>query len=589
LGGRVRQYHEADSAGAFEEYVLGVYQLPSSTGTVHHFAGGDVCPSSQDRRSAEVRLNCLEAAEHSGLRLVKVSEPAVCHYLLELRAPQRYCQKLPPIRAAPVQHEQPTAALPPKVDGTTGPLAKDVWSLPTSGAEEIPSKRAAVVAALAHAWRGYEQYAFGADELKPVSKGRNDWVGLGLTILDSLDVLWMAGLRKEYKDGVEWIRNHLNFDKPRMISFFETTIRCLGGLLAAYELSGDAVLLEKATDLGERLLKAFSSPSGLPYPSISLSTGAHSMASWTGGNLLLAEVGTVQMEFSSLAHHTGRAEFATKSHHVIDVLDSEGGATRNGGRLWPIHVRPETGRPSGETISWGAMGDSYYEYLLKMWLLTGKRNPQYKRMYLETIVGLQQQLVVSSQGLTYVAEKARGQVARKMDHLVCFLPGTIALGAQHLPEQHDEHMELAAKLIETCYQMYARQRTGLAPEYVRFQGDMTIGAAHNLLRPETVESLFYMWRFTHDPKYREWGWRIFTAFERHCRVSTGGYAGLKNVNVDTSAKDDTMQTFWLAETLKYFLLLFSDDEALSLTENVINTEAHPLAVIPEGSAGDVRT
>ena len=90
---------------------------------------------------------------------------------------------------------------------------------------------------------------------------------------------------------MEWVRNNLHFDKPRQISFFETTIRCLGGLLAAYELSGEAVLLEKATDLGERLLKAFSSPSGLPYASISLSTGAHSMASWTGGNLLLAEVG----------------------------------------------------------------------------------------------------------------------------------------------------------------------------------------------------------------------------------------------------------------------------------------------------------
>jgi len=90
-----------------------------------------------------------------------------------------------------------------------------------------------------------------------------------------------------------------------------------------------------------------------------------------------------------------------------------------------------------------------------------------------------------------------------------------------------------------------------------------------------------MWRFTKDPKYREWGWKMFAAFERHTKVPNGGYSGIKNVNIDGGgAKDDTMQTFWIAESLKYFLLLFSDDEALDLTKYVINTEAHPLRIIP---------
>ena len=194
-----------------------------------------------------------------------------------------------------------------------------------------------------------------------------------------------------------------------------------------------------------------------------------------------------------------------------------------------------------------------------------------------------------------------------MDHLVCFVPGLLALGAQHIPEHHDEHsnrqqrshprrmaprlgmpppirsaaprgntdtwnltkpapseceefgarirrvrlfphnaVALAAKLTETCYNMYSRQKTGLAPEFVTFRGGkMNVGARHNLLRPETVESLFLMWRFTKDPKYREWGWRIFVAFEKHCKIATGGYAGLKDVNVDGSHprnRDDTMQT-----------------------------------------------
>jgi len=193
-------------------------------------------------------------------------------------------------------------------------------------------------------------------------------------------------------------------------------------------------------------------------------------------------------------------------------------------------------------------------------------------------------VITDPSGLTYVAESKNGRVERKMDHLVCFVPGTLALGAQHIPEVHDEHMEVAAKLARTCYEMYAQQRTGLAPEFVRFTGSgMTVGAGHNLLRPEAIEALFYMWRFTKDPKYREWGWKMFLAFEKHCKVAGGGYVGLKNVNHDQpgALRDDKMETFWLAETLKYFLLLFSEDSLLDLDTHVLNTEAHPLRVLPE--------
>jgi len=458
----------------------------------------------------------------------------------------------------------------------------DLGTLSTDGSQQAVEKRAAVVGALAHAWAGYEKYAWGQDELKPLTKSSTNWIGQGLTILDSLDVLWLAGLRSEFEHGMEWVRTSLNFNKPKAVSFFETTIRCLGGLLTAYELSGEKVLLDKATDLGERLAKAFQGSAGLPKTQINLATGTSSLSGWLGGNVLLAEVGTVQMEFFALARHTGRTQFREIAATVFDVLDKNGPAPVDGGRLWPIHVRPETGRSSGATVSWGAMGDSYYEYLLKLWVLTGKKHEQYKRMYLQSIKGMQNRLVRTDDGLTYVQELKNGHDERKMDHLVCFVPGLLALGAQHMPEVHDEHMALAEKLVETCYQMYARQKTGLAPEFVTFRtGRMLVGARHNLLRPEAVESIFLMWRFTKNPKYREWGWKIFTAFEKHCRVPSGGYAGLKDVNQDGDAprnRDDTMQTFWLAETLKYLLLLFSDDDALDLTTHVLNTEAHPLQV-----------
>ena len=144
-------------------------------------------------------------------------------------------------------------------------------------------------------------------------------------------------------------------------------------------------------------------------------------------------------------------------------------------------------------------------------------------------------------------------------------------------------MDLAAKITETCYRMYSGQKTGLAPEFVRFSSSgMAVGAGHNLLRPEAVEAIYYMWRFTKDRRSTDRGGGGSSSPSRStARWRPEGYAGLKNVNSAGGAKDDTMQTFWLAETLKYLLLLFSDDDALDLDKFTINTEAHPMRNLPE--------
>ena len=76
-----------------------------------------------------------------------------------------------------------------------------------------------------------------------------------MTLLDVLDTIWIMGMKDEFKDGTEWVKANLRWNLNRQVSVFETNIRALGGLLAAYDLSGDAVFLEKAKDLGERLLK----------------------------------------------------------------------------------------------------------------------------------------------------------------------------------------------------------------------------------------------------------------------------------------------------------------------------------------------
>lgn len=104
--------------------------------------------------------------------------------------------------------------------------------------------------------------------------------------------------------------------------------------------------------------------------------------------------------------------------------------------------------------------------------------------------------------------------------------------------------------------------------------------AHNLLRPETLESLFVLYRLTGDQKYREWGWQIFNAFEKHTRVPDGGYSSISNVKDAGNPRfRDKMESFFLSETLKYLYLLFSDDPKLiPLDEYVFNTEGHPLPI-----------
>ena len=156
--------------------------------------------------------------------------------------------------------------------------------------------------AMKHVWKGYTTYAYGYDELKPLSKmGYDNWGGMCTTLVDSLDTLWLMGMKKEFWEGREYIEKHLDYNKvTKSISVFETTIRNLGGLLSAFDLSGDKMFLNKAEDLGERMLKAFDSPSGLPYSLTNLNTNESSNLSWLKNQGILADMGTLQLEFRYL-------------------------------------------------------------------------------------------------------------------------------------------------------------------------------------------------------------------------------------------------------------------------------------------------
>lgn len=455
--------------------------------------------------------------------------------------------------------------------------------------ENIPmtARQLEVVETCKHAWLGYRKFAWGHDELAPIARSHHEWFMLGLTIVDSLDTLWLMNMKKEYKEARDWVEEELSFSKPVTVNLFETTIRILGGLLSIYHLTADKMFLEKAADLGERLLGAFNSRSKIPYSDVLLRDKVGKPPSWSPDSSL-SEVTTIQLEFKDLSYALNNPAYKSAAENIMLHIFS---LQRNAG-LAPIYINADSGefRP-GSHITFGARGDSYYEYLLKQWIQTGKTDEVMKREYLTAMEGMKKLLVrkTKTTGLTFVGELLAGRsFSPKMDHLVCFLPGTLALGYHHgLPAWH---MELAKELMETCYQMYARMETGLSPEIVYFNTEEGAAVdlyvkpldAHNLLRPETVESLHIMYQITEDKKYQEYGWKILQAFNKHCKVPSGGYVSLNDVRNSANPRPgggrDKMESFFLGETLKYLYLLFSDVDVIPLDKYVFNTEAHPLPV-----------
>ncbi|KAJ4984486.1 Mannosyl-oligosaccharide 1,2-alpha-mannosidase 2 [Stagonosporopsis vannaccii] len=497
-------------------------------------------------------------------------------------------------------------------------------------------RRQAVKDAFLLSWNAYEEHGWGYDEYHPVAKNGRYMAepnGMGWIIVDALDTMMIMNLTKELKHAREWVSTTLNYDKDQDVNTFETTIRMLGGLLSAHYLqetlpglkpqnaNEEDLFLEKATDLADRLLGAYESPSGIPWASVRLKDSKGEASHADGGASSTAEATTLQLEMKYLAYLTGEEHYWEKAEKVMQVVDDNG--SKDG--LVPIFIYADRGTFRGNEIRLGSRGDSYYEYLIKQYLQTQKQEPIYLDMWEETLRGVKKHLLTYTKDshLTVLAERPSGldgHLHPKMDHLVCFYPGTIALAqtggmtlsaAQKLPswgKEQEENMLLARELTKTCVGMYRATATGLSPEIAHFELDeepkmydteilasktdldtsvaegegwkkdfvIKPADAHNLQRPETVESLLYMWRITGDDIYREWGWEMFSAFINHTAIEGGGgYTSVNDVTKVPPPSRDNMESFWLAETLKYFYLLFGPNDILPLDQIVLNTEAHP--------------
>src|SRR5881394_1066857 len=215
-----------------------------------------------------------------------------------------------------------------------------------------------------YAWNNYERYAWGHDALRPLSKVPHDWYGqsLQMTPVDALDTLILMKLDPEAAKAQALIVNELSFDRDIYVKNFEITIRLLGGLLSSYQLTGDKRLLRLAEDLGERLLPAFNSPTGLPYVYVNLHTGQIRDPVTNP-----AETGTLLLEFGTLSKLTGKPVFYEKAKRAL----VETFKRRSPLGLVGQSINVETGAWTNSDSHISGAIDSYYEYLWKCWLLFG--------------------------------------------------------------------------------------------------------------------------------------------------------------------------------------------------------------------------
>ncbi|KAK4549177.1 hypothetical protein LTR36_007635 [Oleoguttula mirabilis] len=757
-------------------------------------------------------------------------------------------------------------------------------------AGKVDAERLAIVKeATQHAWDGYRDAAFGADEVRPISGGRhNPFNGWGATLVDSLDTLWIMGMQEEFDEAVEAVREIDFTTSPRAdIPLFETTIRYLGGLVAAYDISGKqtkySILLDKAVELAEILYSAFDTPNRMPVTFYRWKPAFASQPHRAGNRVVLAELGSLSLEFTRLAQLTGEPKYYDAIARITDAFDEWQNNTRLPG-MWPISVdasgcmkpvqaahgsdfvthgpqqpvpgsdgqlmqasepvkqgapviadkpmqRPGMGkivghgapitegaldgksgaqgvselgsakrkrqldhvgltedqrdelvsktqlnstahqqgphtplssdamdkrtgqdvcfphglgsssRLSTETFTLGGQSDSVYEYLPKQYMLLGGAVEQYRSMYeasadvaIDNLVfrpmTIDERDILIAGQLKVSVNSTDGSFIKifqpESEHLTCFAGGMFAMGGKLFNRPAD--VEIGRKLTEGCVWAYSSTTTGIMPElftaikckdldeckwnqteywhrldpyektrtrvakvaslqapktstgladavkaaetsaaalldtdgvgaagrhlkdtvqtlaakvldkrqlassaaaaaaadpatipspplpseapppapttdaptpsqssqplytpkpplshqeYVQKKlederlppGFVKIGSRKYILRPEAIESVFYLYRITGEQRWRDAGWAMFTAIDEHTRALYGNSA-IDDVTKMAPEVKDSMESFWLAETLKYFYLLFDDAETWSLDDWVLNTEAH---------------
>jgi mannosidase alpha-like ER degradation enhancer 2 len=434
---------------------------------------------------------------------------------------------------------------------------------PLAASTERPLDRGALAARVReeflHAWRGYRNFARGHDELKPVSRSFKDWYSdsLSMTPVDALDTMLLMGLTREADETRAEIAQKLSFDRSISVKNFEITIRLLGGLLSAHQMTGDRRLLALAEDLGNRLMPVFDTPTGMPYMYVNLKTGKRS-----GAVSNPAEVGTLILEFGTLARLTKRSAFYEKPKRaLVELYRRRPPATGLVGE----EINVETGQWKSTTTHIGGGIDSYYEYLVKCERLFQDR--ECGAMARESLAAIDRYLADEGPGGLWYGEgdiRTGRRTSTAYGALQAFFPAVLGL--------HGE-LARARKLQDSGFRMWTLH--GIEPEILDYRAMRVVSPGYQL-RPEIIESAYYLHHFTKDPKYLEMGRVFFEDLVRFCRTENG-YTVLRSVV--TKEKGDLMPSYFVAETLKYLYLLFAPETTVDFDRVVFNTEGHPLRKI----------
>lgn len=430
-----------------------------------------------------------------------------------------------------------------------------------SAQEFTPERKAEECAkikdAMRHAWNGYKTYAYGYDALKPISKTGRNWYGTSfcMTPVDAFDSFILMGMKEEAAEAREIVLSKLSFDVDEDVQLFEVSIRLLGGLLSSYELDGDPKFLALAEDLARRLLPAFRSPTGMPWRFVNLKTGKvrDSLSN-------PAEIGTYLLEFGRLTQLTGDSVFyRTAKKAMMEVY-----RRRSPIDLVGTVINVTTGKWVNLESQIGARIDSYYEYLYKGWIMFG--DADLLNAWRTSSNAIRIQLMQNTKNgifLTRVGMILGKETRPYYGALDAFYAGIVALSGD---------LYTAGKIQQANYYMWTR--FGMEPEVFNFRADTIVWPSYPL-RPENLESCFYLYRLTGEEKYLAMGQRMTSDILSKCRTDAG-FAAVRNVT--TMELEDDMESFFLAETLKYAYLLFAPSNVIDLKRWVFNTEAHPLKI-----------
>ncbi|PLW07520.1 hypothetical protein PCANC_23523 [Puccinia coronata f. sp. avenae] len=382
----------------------------------------------------------------------------------------------------------------------------------------------------------------------------------GANIVDSLTALHIMNLREEFEAALHHI---INMDFQLFDRSPEMIIRSLGALLSTYEITGSnhSKILFKAQELGQQIQDSWSfDQSNVPYPWLSI-------GQQTGNKTLtIAQAGALALEFNRLSHWTGnndyRAHADNTSRHIMNNPPAFPG------RHSPT-LTSSNGPPVAQIVNWGAKLNSFLEYGVKYWHLVGEPAMFYMTHWQESVDVLIQDLLQWSPGNNhpYLAgySQARGGLETDMSQLSCFAPSSWMLGGKLL--KNEAIFMLGLGMAETCYE------SGHASQ-IDAGSDKQINQLVNApfyLRREVVETIWYAWRLTGDPKWQDRAWSLFQASETHFKT-TGGYS--------SSAQQNSSEKFLFGEFFKYLYLTFAEFD-YSLDEWVFSTHAHPFRIDPD--------